>query len=147
MKMPSYSSRDMAIRADAYLAKVLQTPTPESPFQVGDSQLKAIRELAKIFDADTKIPNKDALTTPPLSLIKKSAKLPRVEYQTAPPPRVNLYEESKKREQKLPSPIQTTLPSAETRETYTLFFKELVKQRCCGHYTGNKYDLTQETHP
>ena len=29
---------------------------------------------------------------------------------------------------------------------YTKTLKELVKQRRCGHYTGNKYDLTQATH-
>ena len=55
----------MAIHADADLAKALQTPRPESPFQVGDAQLKAIRELADIFDAETKIPNRDAFSTPP----------------------------------------------------------------------------------
>ena len=43
MKMPNYSTRDMAIHADADLEKYLQTSTPESTFQVGDSQLKAIR--------------------------------------------------------------------------------------------------------
>ena len=92
MKIPNYSSRDMAIHAAADLAKSFQTPRSESPFQVGYSQLKAIRELAKIFDAETKIQNRDALTTPPYSLMKKSSKLPRVGYQTAPPPRVDTYE-------------------------------------------------------
>ena len=48
--------------------------------------------------------------------MKKSTNLPRVEYHTAPPPRVDADEESKNREQKLPSPIQTTPPSAATRE-------------------------------
>ena len=43
MKMPNYSTRDMAIHAATYLEKSLQTPRPESPFQVGDAQLKAIR--------------------------------------------------------------------------------------------------------
>ena len=62
--MPNYITRDMAIHAAADLAKALQTPTPESPFQVGDAQLKAIRELSQIFDAETKIPNRDALSTP-----------------------------------------------------------------------------------
>ena len=65
MKMPNYSTRYMAIHATADLAKSLQTPRPESPFQVGDAQLKAIRELSQIFDADTKIPNRDALPPPP----------------------------------------------------------------------------------
>ena len=51
MKMPNYSSRDMDIHSDADLAKSLKTPSPESPFQVGNVQLKAIRELANIFDA------------------------------------------------------------------------------------------------
>ena len=35
----------MAIHAAEYLEKALQTPRLESPFQVGDTQLKAIREL------------------------------------------------------------------------------------------------------
>ena len=64
MKMPNYSSRDMVIRAAGYLAKSLQTPEPESPFQVLDAKMKEIRILANIFDAETKIPNRDAL--PPL---------------------------------------------------------------------------------
>ena len=55
----------MAIHAAADLKKALQTPRPESPFQVGDAQIKAIRELANIFDSETKIPNMDALLTPP----------------------------------------------------------------------------------
>ena len=43
MKMPNYSTRDIAIHDAADLAKALQTPRPESPFQVGNAQLKAIR--------------------------------------------------------------------------------------------------------
>ena len=43
MKTPNYSSRDIAIHAAAGLAKALQTPRLESPSQVGDAQLKAIR--------------------------------------------------------------------------------------------------------
>ena len=43
MKIPNYSTRYMAIHAAEYLDKSMQTPRPESPFQVGDSQLKAIR--------------------------------------------------------------------------------------------------------
>ena len=88
MKTTNYSTRDMAIHAAAEIEKTLQTPRPESPFQVGDSQLKAIRKLPQIFDADTTIPNRDALTYPPDSLMKKSTKLPRVKDQTSPPPRV-----------------------------------------------------------
>ena len=65
MKIPNYSSRDIVIHADADLEKALQTPRPESSFQVGDSQLKSIRELSKIFDTETKIPNRDTLPTPP----------------------------------------------------------------------------------
>ena len=49
--MTNFSTRDMDIQAAADLAKALQTPRPESPFQVGDTQLKAIRELAQIFNA------------------------------------------------------------------------------------------------
>ena len=44
MKMNNYSSRDMAIHAAADTEKALKKTLPESPFQVGDSQLKAIRE-------------------------------------------------------------------------------------------------------
>ena len=88
MKIPNYSTIDMDIHAAADLAKSLQTPRPESPFQLGDAQIKAIRELSQIFDSDTKIPNRDVLPTPPDSLMKKITKLPRVEDQIAPPPRV-----------------------------------------------------------
>ena len=42
MKMPNYSTRDMAIHAAEDLEKAFRTPRPESPFQVGDAQLKAI---------------------------------------------------------------------------------------------------------
>ena len=146
MKMPYYSTIDMAIHAAADLAKDLQTPRPESPFQVGDAQLKAIRELSKIFDAETKIPNRDVLPPTPDSRMKKRTKPPRVEDHTAPPPRVDPDEESKNREQKLPSPIQATPASEATRKKYTKILKELVKQRCWGHYTGNKYDLPRTTH-
>ena len=65
MKTTDYISRGMAIHASADLAKDLQTPRPESTFQVGDPKLKAIMELDKCFDAGTKIPNRDALPTPP----------------------------------------------------------------------------------
>ena len=54
----------MAIHAAADLAKALQTSRPESPFQVGGDQLKAIRKLSHIFDADTKIQYRDALSPP-----------------------------------------------------------------------------------
>ena len=77
MKMTNYITRDMAIHAAADLAKSLQTPRPESPFQVGEAQLKAIRELSQIFDAETKIPNRDALPPTPDSLMRKRTKLPR----------------------------------------------------------------------
>ena len=66
MKMPNYSSRDMAIHNAADMEKDLQATWPEPPFQFGDSQLKAIRELSNVFDADTKIPNRDSLPTPPI---------------------------------------------------------------------------------
>ena len=69
----------MVIHAAADMAKALQTPSPEPPFQVGDLQLRAIRELAKIFDADTKILNRYALTTPLALITNKSSKLSRME--------------------------------------------------------------------
>ena len=46
MKIPNYSTRDMAIHAVTDLAKALQKIMTESPFQVGETQLKAIRELS-----------------------------------------------------------------------------------------------------
>ena len=55
-------------------------------------------------------------------------------------------EESKNREQKLPSLIQATPSSEATRKKYTKKLKKLVKQRRRGHYTGNKYDLPRATH-
>ena len=118
MKIPNYSTRDMAIHDAADIAKELQTPRPESPFKVGDAQLKSIRQLSQIFYAETKISNRDTLPTPPDSLMKKMTKLPRVEYQTALSPRVYPDKESYNREQKLPSPIQTT-PSLEATRKNT----------------------------
>ena len=57
--------------------------------------------------------NLQASIIPPLSLpIKKSSKLPRVEDQIEPPPRVDPDEESKDRDQKLPTQIHKTPPSA-----------------------------------
>ena len=105
----------MTIHAAAYIAKALQTPRPESPFQVGYSQIKSIRYLDKIYDAETKIPNRDSLPNPQPPLMNNSTKIPMVEDQTAPPPRVDPDKEYKYREQKLPIPIQTTPPSASTR--------------------------------
>ena len=49
MKMTNYSSIDMAIHDSVDLVKALQAHKPESTFQAGDSQLKAIRELSKIL--------------------------------------------------------------------------------------------------
>ena len=65
MKILKYSTREMAIHAAADLEKSLQTPRPESNFQMGDAQLKAITELAQICYAETETPNRDALPTPP----------------------------------------------------------------------------------
>ena len=90
--MLNYSSIDMAIHAAADLAKSFQKPRPESPFRAGDPQLKAIRELVKLFDAETKIADRDTLPTLPALLMKKSSKLPRVEDQVSPPPRVYIDE-------------------------------------------------------
>ena len=146
MKIPNYSSRDVAIHDVADLEKALKTPRLESPFQVGDSQLKPIRELENIFDAETKIPNRDAMPTPLALIMKKRSKISRVEYQTPPPPRVDPDEGSKNIEQKPPSQTHTTPPSAATRDKDTRKIKELVKQLRRGHYTGNKYDLPQATH-
>ena len=96
---------------------------------MGDAQLKSIRQLSQIFDAETKISNRDALPTPPDSLMKKRTKLPRVADQTVPPPRVDTDEEYNNREQKLPSPIQATPSSEATRKKYSKKLKELVKKR------------------
>ena len=137
--MPNYSSRYMAIHGAADLAKAMKKPRPESPFPVGDAQLKAIRELSKIFDTENKIPNRDALPTPLDLLMRKMTELPRMEDHTAPPPRVDLNKEYRNREQKLLIQIQTTSPSEATRKKYTKKLKKVVKQRCRYHYTGNKY--------
>ena len=99
-----------------------------------------------MFDADTKIPNRDALPTPPDLLMKKRTKLPGVKDQTDPPPRVDTDKESENREQKIPSPIHTTPSSKATRKKYTKKLKELVKQRRRGQYTGKKYDLLRATY-
>ena len=51
MKIPNFSSIDMAIHDAADMEKSFQTPRPESPLQVGESQIKATRELDKNIDA------------------------------------------------------------------------------------------------
>ena len=78
--MPNYSTRDMAIHAAVDLAKALQKPRPESPFQVGDAQLKAIRELSQIFVQRLKSQTGMHCPPPPDSRMNKRTKLPRVEY-------------------------------------------------------------------
>ena len=118
--MSNFSSSDMAIYAAADMAKALQKPFPESPFHVGESQIKYIRGLAKTFDAEIQLPNRDALPTPtPYPLIKQSSKIPKVKYQTAPPPTMVTYEEYKKRYQKHPNPNQETPLSVATRVKYS----------------------------
>ena len=57
LKMTNYSSRDMDMHAAEDLEKALQTPRTESLLQLGEYQLKAIREFTNIFDAETKIPH------------------------------------------------------------------------------------------
>ena len=89
IKIPNYSSRDMAIHNDADLSKALQTLSIEPLFQVGYCQLKAIRELKNIFDAENKTPNRYTLPTPLASLTKKRSKIPSMEDQIPPPPRVD----------------------------------------------------------
>ena len=116
MKIPNYSSRDMAIHAAADMEKALQTPTPESPFQMGDFQLKAIRELDNFFDTETIILNRDEVPTPPFPLTKKISKLTRLKDYTDSPPRVDPDEKYKYREQKISSQTQETPPSAATRK-------------------------------
>ena len=64
MKKPNYGTRYMAIHAAADIAKALQTLRPESTFQLGDAQLKSIRELSHIFDAEIKITNRYAWPPP-----------------------------------------------------------------------------------
>ena len=49
MKNPNFSSIYMDIHDDADLEKAFQTPIPESFSQVGESELKSIRELSKCF--------------------------------------------------------------------------------------------------
>ena len=65
MKITNYSTIDMAIHDAEDLSKSLQTSRPEYFFQLGDAQLKSIRGLSQIFDAETKTPNRDALSNPP----------------------------------------------------------------------------------
>ena len=43
MKIPNYISGDMAIHSATDIAKALQTLRPESPLQMGDDQIKAIK--------------------------------------------------------------------------------------------------------
>ena len=146
MKIINYSTIDMAIHAATNLAKALQTPRQESPFQVWDAQLKVIRRLTHMLMQRLKSQTGMHYPPPPDLLTKKRTKIPRVEDQTAPPPRVDPDEEYENREQKIPSPIQTTSSSEATRKKYTKKLKELMKQHHQDHYTGNKYDLMRSTH-
>ena len=82
----------MSIHDAEDLAEALQISRPELPFQVGNSQLKSLRELTKNFDAENQTPKKDALSTLPYLIIDHIYKLPRVEYQTFSPPKVDPYE-------------------------------------------------------
>ena len=61
MKITKFSSIDIAIHGDSDLSMDLQTPLSESLFQLGNSKLKSIRQLAKTFDAAILIPNRDVL--------------------------------------------------------------------------------------
>ena len=56
----------MAINSAADLEKALQIPRPESNFQVGESELKEMRRLAKYFDPEIQFPNRDALPALPI---------------------------------------------------------------------------------
>ena len=91
MRIPNFSYRDMAIHSAVDLEKSFQTLCSEARFQVEDCQLKAIRELAKHFDARIQLPNRDVIPTPPALIIKQSSKILRVKYHTASPPRVDSY--------------------------------------------------------
>ena len=64
MKMTNFSSRDMAINAAEDMSKALQTPLQGSTFQVGDYQLKAIRELDEKIDAEIQLKNRYELPPP-----------------------------------------------------------------------------------
>ena len=75
------------------MTKALQTPHPESSFEVVKSQLKKISSLA-IFVATIQPQNMDALWDTPNTL-KKISKIPKVKDQTSPPWRV--YPDEEKR--------------------------------------------------
>ena len=71
MIITNFIYRYMAVHVAADMAKALKTPCPETPFQVGESQLIAIRGLAKTNYAQIQIPNRDTIPTPPSLLIMK----------------------------------------------------------------------------
>ena len=97
-------------------SKILANTQARITFSSGGCPTPSNKGIISDFDTETKIPKSDALLTPPDSLMKKRTKLPRVEYQTAPLPRVDPDEESKNRYQKLLSTIQTTPSSEVTRK-------------------------------
>ena len=88
--------------------KILAIIQTRINFLSGSLLTQSNKGIIKYFYAKNKIPNRDAMPTPPAPLMKKRSKLPRVENQMAPPPKFYPDEEYKCREQKLPSPIQTT---------------------------------------
>jgi hypothetical protein len=80
-KMPKLSSADAALRAVKDLIAALKNPHPAAPFdQLGDQQLRALKDLAKIFD--TTLPR----VTPGKQLPSGTPSQPSPSNQPKPPP-------------------------------------------------------------
>jgi hypothetical protein len=53
IQMPKLSSADVAMQAASDLIYALEHPTPATPFDIGNEQVKATRQLANIFQQTT----------------------------------------------------------------------------------------------
>ena len=94
----------MAIHTAAYLKKSLQTPLSELPFQVGDFQIKAIREFAKKLMQQFSSQTWMHYPPTPALFKKQSSKLTRIKYHKVPTTRVDTDEKLNKDNKHPPFP-------------------------------------------
>ena len=111
--MPKTSSADAARDAASDLTHALLNPTPATPFAaLGESQLHALRQLARIFAVavdNPTVPVPRVVNTPPaLPQLTPPVTAPRVAMILTPPPRVVL-----------PTSTPSALPSTSPRPSTT----------------------------
>ena len=83
--MPKLSSADAATIAATELTHALQNPAPAAPFlKLGDEQLDAIKQLAKIFNTSTQQLKSDTHPLPRVKANKQCTALPAPQRVAAP---------------------------------------------------------------